>query len=420
MSAMSTPEWLVPAVEIPVTEACNNRCSFCTTAWSMTEKSFEPSDLSRETMRERLAEAYARGSRRVIFHGGEPTRRRDLGEIVEDARRAGYELVSIFTHARAAATEEGARWLTTMGVTSFMVSIQGGTAEAHDAAVGVPGAFVETVGGTRRLLALGQRVKVNGVLTRHLLDTLDAYARLMLELGPEEVGLDTIKPTGAFDRGRASYAELCPRLSPYAGALGDALVAMERGGVTARLTSFPPCLVPGAEHLVNEEPATVTSIKPIGKVFDKMVWRRDMQVKAPACARCAYDGLCGGVYVAYAEAYGLDELRPVERRRAPLAAPEPVPEAPLTRALRALFVRPLVRRARFGIREVRRHEDGSHELRCFGPNGDLTILLARSGASPSYATTARFGVRYGGEPDLRFVDAVVAQLRRVEGQLPAD
>ena len=28
--------------------------------------------------------------------------------------------------------------------------------------------------------------------------------------------------------------------------------------------------------------------------------------------------------------------------------------------------------------------------------------------------------RYGGEPDLRFIDAVVAQLRRVEAQLPPD
>jgi len=425
---MSTPEWLVPAVEIPVTEACNNRCSFCRTAWFMTEKRSEPTDMSREIIRERLASAYAAGSRRVVFHGGEPTRRPDLGEIAEDARRAGFELLTVFTHARAAATEAGARWLTSMGLTSFMVSIQGGTAEAHDRAVGVPGAFVETVEGTRRLITHGQRVKVNGVLTRSMLDSLDAYAKLMLDLRPEEVGLDTIKPTGAFEEGRASYAELCPRLSPYAPALREALLAMERGGLTARLTSFPPCLVPDLTRLVSVEPTTVTSVLRLERLVNKMMWRRDMQVKAEACARCAYDGVCGGVYAAYAEAYGLDELRPLAERWAPAEpdpAPEPVPEVALTHALRALFVRPVEARARFGIRALGRLAGGAHELSCFGPGGDFSVVLLAlaAGAAPAYARTARFAVRYGargGEPDLRFVDAVVAKLRGAEGQLPPD
>ena len=70
----------------------------------------------------------------------------------------------------------------------------------------------QTVAGVRRLLALGQRVKVNGVLTRHLLDTLPGFARLMAELLPEEVGLDTVKPTAAFEEGRERYADLCPPL----------------------------------------------------------------------------------------------------------------------------------------------------------------------------------------------------------------
>jgi MoaA/NifB/PqqE/SkfB family radical SAM enzyme len=417
----------LPTLEIPLTEACNNRCGFCTTAWFMIEKRFEPSDLSRDAIRERLARGYASGARRVVFHGGEPTRRRDLGEVVDDARGAGFEQVVVFTHARAAATEEGARWLGAMAISSFFVSIQGGTAEAHDEAVGVPGAFAETVAGARRLIGLGRRVKVNGVLTRPLLDTLDAYAKLMIDLGPEEVGLDTLKPTGAFEDGRASYARLCPKLSPHAAALREALAAMERAGITARLTTFPPCLVPGAEHLVANEPPTVTSIKPIGKAMHKLVWVRDMQVKAEACARCAYDGDCGGVYGAYAEAHGLDEIVPLERRRKPDAAPEPAPDVPLTRALRALFVRAPAAGStpapRFGVREIRRRDDGTHELSCFGPGGEISVLLGRRGASPAYATTARFGVRYaggGGARDLRIVDAVVGSLRRAEGRLPPD
>jgi hypothetical protein len=300
--------------------------------------------------------------------------------------------------------------------------VQGGTAEAHDASVIAAGAFEQTVRGPRRLIEMGQRVKINAVLTRHLLDSLAPFAQLMIDLRPEEVGLDTVKPGGAFATERGSYRELVPALGPYATALRDAVLAMDRAGILVRLTSFPPCLVPGAEHLVSEEDPRTLTHQTNDRSVQKLAWKRGMQVKPARCVACAYDATCGGVYAPYAELHGLDELRPLARRAEPSPATSATgDDAPLTRALRAFFVRS--EPGAVGVRAVRRLADGSHELDCFGPGGEVCLAVAPRGEHPAYATTARFAVAYrrdprGGEPDLRVVDAVVRALRRIEARLP--
>jgi hypothetical protein len=306
----------------------------------------------------------------------------------------------------------------------FQVSIQAGTAEAHDESVAAKGAFVQTVAGTRRLIEMGQRVKINGVLTRHLLDTLDAFADLMIDLRPEEIGMDTIKPSSAFDQGREKYSNLMPRYTDYSEKLAKALLKMDAAGIVARLTSFPPCLVPGAEHLVAEESGTTQTQQHKGNLVHKLSWKRSMQVKPPTCAECAYDATCGGVYVPYAELHGLTELKPLREKK---AVQRPVrsaarEEVPLTRALRALFVRgsqPSV-----GVREVKRLSDDSHELAGFTPKGDIQVIVSTDLAVPAYAKTDHFAVSYrkqpdGSEPDPRFLDAVVRALRKAETELHA-
>lgn len=405
----------LPKVEIHATAACNNRCSFCSTGWQVREGT-ELRHPPRELIRQHLEEGYARGARRVLFQGGEPTVRRDLGDLLEDSRAIGYQATTVFTNARMAASRAGAAWLVSLGVTWFQVSIQGGNAAAHDASVGVKGAFAQTVRGARRLVTLGQRVKVNAVLTAHLLDSLADFARLMAYVAPEEVGLDTVKPSAAFDEGRERYGDLNPPLSRYSVAIRDAVVSMNRAGIVARLTSFPPCLAPGAEHFVSEESKQTVSQRHSLSLFDKAAWKGSLQTKAPACAECVYDATCGGVYRAYADVNGLGELRPV--RDKPSAEPRSYAEdAPLTRALRQLLVRPHV--APFGVREVRRLGDGSHELECWGPLGGATILVAPRSEAPSYAQTARFSVGFrpsveATPPDDRLLDAIVRRLRQAE------
>ncbi|MBK8258672.1 MAG: radical SAM protein [Polyangiaceae bacterium] len=428
----------LPKVEIHVTEVCNNRCGFCTTGWVNAEdKSL--THIPREIIRTQLQTAFDAGAKRALFQGGEPTVRRDLGDLLSDAHDIGYQATTIFTNARMAASKAGARWLAAMGVTWFQVSIQGGNAAAHDASVGAVGAFEQTVSGTRRLIALGQRVKINAVLTRHLIESLGEFAQLMISLAPEEVGLDTVKPSGAFGQGRASLPDLLIPLGPHRTQIRDAVLAMDGAGVVARLTSFPPCLAPGAEHLVSEEAPTTRTHQTSGTSVNKLLWKRGMQAKSPACAACAYNATCGGVYTTYADLYGTDELSPIAARstQSPTPPQRAASDSSLTQALRAVFVRPETVSAKAPMRVLRvcRLVSGEHALDCVGPLGELRVELEPASTAsrepPPYATTNRFVIRYANPSeadnperrarvDLRLVDAVVNALRRVEPNLPRE
>jgi MoaA/NifB/PqqE/SkfB family radical SAM enzyme len=403
----------LPKIEIHVTEACNNRCSFCTTGWLNAEAAEGTLvHVPRERIREQLAEGRKQGARRALFQGGEPTVRRDLGDLLSDAYELGYEATTIFTNARMAASAAGAKWLSDMRVTWFQVSIQGGNAAAHDASVGATPAFKQTIAGTRRLIALGHRVKVNSVLTVHLLDSIEEYARLMIELRPEEVGLDTVKPSGALSESRARYADLVPSFAKYAVPLRDAMLAMERAGLVVRMTSFARCLAPGAEHLVGEEAQTTQTVTSDGRSLNKHLWKRSMQVKAAGCARCAYDDVCGGVYADYATAHGLDGL-------VPYAARVDDHSSALTSALRALLGR--ATSDKFGVRAVRAERTGGHALECFGPRGELTVLVEPRDEAPAYAQTQLFSIRFvkpeSGAIDPRVLDAIVRVITRNEARL---
>ncbi len=411
----------VPKAEIHVTEACNNRCAFCTTGWENAEQK-GLRHVPREVIRTHLREAWESGARRVLFQGGEPTLRPDLPELIADARAAGFPLVSVFTNARLASSSIGCERLVAASVSWFQVSIQGGDAASHDASVVAPGAFAQTIKGTRALLARGQRVKINAVLTRELLESLPAFARLICELRPEEVAFDTVKPTAAFDPGRAEYGALAPRLQPYAAALREAVLQIHAAGLVVRLTSMPPCLIPGAEAWVSEEAPTTRTRQLDGSQINKHDWKRSMQVKAPGCATCAYDASCGGVYGTYAEAHGLGELVPLRVRATPLTGGAGVPQGGLAARLRAWFVRPGP--APIVVRTVEALASGEHRLECAGPRGTVFVRIRLRDQSPSYAVTQRFSVAWerppdGLAPDTRVVDAVVRGLKQLEPQLAA-
>ena len=411
----------IPKAEIHVTEACNNRCAFCTTGWENAEQK-GLRHVPREVIRTHLREAWEGGARRVLYQGGEPTLRLDLGELVADARSAGFPVVSVFTNARLASSAIGCEQLVAAKVTWFQISIQGGDAASHDASVVAPGAFAQTIKGTRALLARGQRVKINAVLTRELLASLPAFASLICELRPEEVAFDTVKPSAAFAPGRAEYAALAPAIGPFARALRDAVHQIHAAGLVVRLTSMPPCLVPGAEAWVSEEAPTTLTRQLDGTLFAKHDWKRSLQVKSPACATCAYDAACGGIYRPYAEAHGLNELKPLKVRAAPLSTAVFSQPSGLTERLRAWFVKP--EPAPIVVRTLEPLVGGAHRLECGGPRGTVFVRIRLRDTEPSYAVTTHFAVSYerpadGGTPDTRVVDAVVRGLRRLEPELSA-
>lgn len=269
------------------THRCNDRCAFCATASA--ELPDRPLRLQQESL---LAHA-KRGVRRLAIDGGEPTLHPHLVELVRFARRAGYEQVALTTNARLASYADYAGRLARSGATSIDVSIHGADAATHDALVGVPGAFEQTVAGARNLVAAapaGVAIGARTAVTASNLGQLRAVAELAVELGVRALVLDLLVPSG---RGAASVA-------PDARAAADAAVAVARslsGRLEVRLANAPYCLVPGAEDLVDAASVELESarIEDDGAVaMDAYV--RSRRVRIDACAACPRALVCGGLF----------------------------------------------------------------------------------------------------------------------------
>lgn len=390
----SLPGVDIPKVEIELTHLCNNRCGFCSSGWYNAEKQTLPF-MSRERISLQLKAALDGGLRRALFQGGEPTLFKELGEVVHEAWDLGFDAVNVFTNARIAASDKGLAWLLDMNVTWWQISVQGGTEEMHDESVRRRNAFKQTVAGTRRLIEAGERVKINGVLTIHLLESIEAFAELMISLRPEEVGMDTVKPLAAFAEGRLQYGDEVPSYKPYAAALRRALVRMNDAGVSARVTSFAPCLAPGVEPFVSEEPTHTVNYfsDPQKPSRNKMEKKQSMKVKVSACRDCAYDAVCDGIYRFYVDAHGESEFRPLpERIPSYWQSRKVADETELTRALAHILLESGQVPA---LDAIVPSGDDRHRLEFSAPDEFRASIEPGADESARFGT-ARFAIRFNG------------------------
>lgn len=84
------------ALSVHLTDVCNSKCSFC-----IVDSPFVKDDtISRSRVSQFLRDHAGMGYEAVNIHGGEPTIRRDLMEILDEIRDLGYPAVLLQTNGR--------------------------------------------------------------------------------------------------------------------------------------------------------------------------------------------------------------------------------------------------------------------------------------------------------------------------------
>ncbi len=195
--AVGSPSWdfaREPAVVfLELTRACALACRHCR---AQAQPKRDPRELTSEEYR-RLLDQLGTFDRPpiVILSGGDPFMRRDLFDIVEYGIQNGLT-VSVSPSATALVTSERLERLAELGVSRVSFSLDGATAEAHDAFRGFPGTFDRTLAIIRRAREAGLGFHVNTTVTRHTRRDLPAIADLMAESGAVVWDLFFLVPTG--------------------------------------------------------------------------------------------------------------------------------------------------------------------------------------------------------------------------------
>ncbi len=183
------------------TRACALACVHCRAA-AIPQR--DPNELTTDEGRRLIDRVAAFDGRPplLVFTGGDPLRRPDIAELVAHGRTRGLS-VSLTPSGTAAVTEDKLRALRDAGLARLAVSLDGATADGHDAFRGVRGSHRHTMRIIDRARALALPLQINTTVSRRTVADLPALARQMEEFGVVLWALFFLIPVG---RGKAAQA----------------------------------------------------------------------------------------------------------------------------------------------------------------------------------------------------------------------
>jgi len=175
-----------------VTQACDLACVHCR-ACARPERN--PSELTPDEGKRLIDEVAAMKVPVFVLTGGDPLKRPDVFELVEYASQRDVR-ISLTPSATPLLSRQAIVELKRRGLARLAISLDGPTAEIHDAFRRVPGSYAWTLQAVRWAREAGLPAQINTTITRHNLPYLDPMIALMEELDIVLWSVFFLVPTG--------------------------------------------------------------------------------------------------------------------------------------------------------------------------------------------------------------------------------
>jgi radical SAM protein len=177
-----------------VTRACALACVHCR-AEAISHR--HPDELTTEEGKRLIDRVAAFGPRKPLFvlTGGDPLRRRDIATLVRHGVSRGLS-VALTPSGTAAVTHARLEELRDAGLARLAVSLDGSTAEAHDAFRGVRGSHRYTMRIVDDARELGLPLQINTTVARETVADLPAIVRTVERAGAVLWALFFLIPVG--------------------------------------------------------------------------------------------------------------------------------------------------------------------------------------------------------------------------------
>ncbi|HEY5515455.1 MAG TPA: TIGR04053 family radical SAM/SPASM domain-containing protein [Pengzhenrongella sp.] len=177
-----------------VTRACQLACTHCRAEAIRTRNPFE---LTTDEGRQLLDDLASFGTPRplVVLTGGDPFERPDLPELVAHGTQIGLS-VALSPSVTARLTRTVLVELHEAGAKAVSLSLDGATAQTHDAFRGVDGVFAATVDAARTVLDVGFRLQINTTVSRANVHDLPRILQTVVDMGASLWSVFFLVPTG--------------------------------------------------------------------------------------------------------------------------------------------------------------------------------------------------------------------------------
>jgi AdoMet-dependent heme synthase len=175
-----------------VTQACDLACVHCRAS---AQPDRHPMELSTDEGKALIDQIAAMEVPVFVLTGGDPIKRPDLFELIAHARSRGVR-VSLTPSATPLLTKEIVVHLKEAGLARLAVSMDGASAQTHDAFRGMSGSFARTLDAIRWANEIGLPVQINTTFSRKNIGEIDAIVTLMKSLNITLWSVFFLVPTG--------------------------------------------------------------------------------------------------------------------------------------------------------------------------------------------------------------------------------
>jgi radical SAM protein len=158
-----------------VTQACDLSCLHCRACAQPSRSALELTTEEARRMIDEIADMHVPV---FVLTGGDPLKRPDIFELVEYAASRGVR-TSLTPSATPLLTKDAIADLQRRGLARLAISLDGPTAEIHDAFRRVPGSYDWTLNAVRCARQYGLPAQINTTITRHNLQYVDAMIELL-------------------------------------------------------------------------------------------------------------------------------------------------------------------------------------------------------------------------------------------------
>jgi len=173
------------------TRNCNLNCVHCRAAATCGPYAGELDTQAALTLLDQIAEV---AKPIIILTGGEPLLRKDIFKIAKYGDRKGMRMV--MAPNGTLVTKEIAVKMAESGIQRISVSLDGSTAQSHDAFRGVQGAYEGALKGIANAKAAGIQFQINTTITKTNLDQIPKILALAESLGAVAHHIFLLVPTG--------------------------------------------------------------------------------------------------------------------------------------------------------------------------------------------------------------------------------
>lgn len=175
-----------------VTRACDLACVHCR---AEAQPRRHPLELTREEGFRLLDQVRAFGRPLCVLTGGDPMKRPEVLDFVRYGDGLGLRM-ALTPSGTGLMTREVVRALKKAGLSRLAISLDGSTAEVHDAFRQVRGSYGWTMACIAHAHAAGLPVQINTTITRHNLADFDGLVRKMIDLKIVLWSVFFLVPTG--------------------------------------------------------------------------------------------------------------------------------------------------------------------------------------------------------------------------------